>query len=393
LKKTGLILRGCFKAWLVWGHFPKASSLIANRIGAFGCSPKPKAAVPKLQFWNGLIAAVVLAVLTVGCGAIDSYYICGAKEQRNTLAILFGLLNEKIEDEEEQFAVVREIANVYAEAGEHGRLINFLNDIVQRNPQNAYNGYYRFMSAFAHTQQEAYPVAALYFDTIVKNYPDLVIKGQSLHFTCLNQLITLVKDSGQLIGYYEELISRFTEQIDLGATYFMLAQAYEQTDKWNTAIQTYTQFLTCKETKVPGFPNADIYARQMVNFNNSPKDWTFESLDSLVAAVKDALDAGSSFRLEQCRAKANFFARSWEQKDADNVRTIVFKLSDLMLDSQIRYDDNLDNGSNANEAYLRTVGWYQIPIWYLYFRKIYFPADPETHGRWEWAGVYYGERF
>jgi len=43
---------------------------------------------------------------------------------------------------------------------------------------------------------------------------------------------------------------------------------------------------------------------------------------------------------------------------------------------------------------LRTWGWHQyLSTWYLYFRKIYFPADPEIHGRWEWAGIYYGEKF
>ncbi|MDR1596788.1 MAG: tetratricopeptide repeat protein, partial [Treponema sp.] len=46
------------------------------------------------------------------------------------------------------------------------------------------------------------------------------------------------------------------------------------------------------------------------------------------------------------------------------------------------------------EAYLRTWGWSQyISTWYLYFRKINFPSDPEIHGRWEWAGIYYGEKF
>ena len=24
--------------------------------------------------------------------------------------------------------------------------------------------------------------------------------------------------------------------------------------------------------------------------------------------------------------------------------------------------------------------------------KVNFPADPEIHGRWEWAGIYFGEK-
>jgi hypothetical protein len=71
-----------------------------------------------------------------------------------------------------------------------------------------------------------------------------------------------------------------------------------------------------------------------------------------------------------------------------------FNLSDFMRGNRIRYETELDAGSNANEAYLRTWGWSQyISVWYFYFRKINFPLDPEIHGRWEWAGVYYGEKF
>jgi hypothetical protein len=64
------------------------------------------------------------------------------------------------------------------------------------------------------------------------------------------------------------------------------------------------------------------------------------------------------------------------------------------MNHRIRYAQTLAPGSNSTEAYLRTQGWSQyINVWYLYFHKIYFPENPEIHGRWEWAGVYYGEKF
>jgi hypothetical protein len=64
-----------------------------------------------------------------------------------------------------------------------------------------------------------------------------------------------------------------------------------------------------------------------------------------------------------------------------------------MDNGRIYFEDKLDKDSNSREAYLKTWGWTQhITTWYLYFRKIYFPADPEIHGRWEWAGIYYGQK-
>jgi hypothetical protein len=201
------------------------------------------------------------------------------------------------------------------------------------------------MTAYAYIQQDAFPVAALYFDLIIKNYPDLLVRGESVHFIALNQLITLVKNQEQLVWYYEELISRFPDKIDPGVTYFMLGQAYERTGEWNGAIRA-------------------------------------------------ALDSANSARLLLYRAKVNFFARSWEQEDEDNAGMAEFNLSDFMRGNRIRYAPELDANSNASEAYLRTWGWSQyISTWYFYFRKIYFPPDPEIHGRWEWAGVYYGEKF
>jgi tetratricopeptide (TPR) repeat protein len=290
--------------------------------------------------------------------------------------------------------VVQEIANEYARRKEYGRLISFLNGWSNKHPDDPFISYYLLMTAYAYIQQDAYPVAALYFDMILKNFPDFIVRGESIHFISLNQLITLTHNQEHLVWYYEELLARFSEKIDPGLTYFMLGQAYESIGEWNSAIQAYTQFLPYYGTVIPGFSNAYTYAKQIVDFNNSRKDWTFESLNAMLDAIKATLDTGNSYRLFQYRAKVNFFARTWGQEDDDTAEETEFYLSDFMQGNRIRYAAALDAGSNANEAYLRTWGWAQyISTWYFYFRKIYFPPDPEIHGRWEWAGVYYGEKF
>jgi tetratricopeptide (TPR) repeat protein len=329
-----------------------------------------------------------------GSGRIEPYYITGSPQDRETLRDLFVLLAEESSSGEDQCAIIREIANTYLRLKEYGKLIYFLSSRTNMFPGDPYNSYYLLMIGYAYMRQEARPVAARFFDLIVKNYPDLTITGESIHLVCLNQLIDLVDNPEQRVWYYQELISRFPDKIDLGVAYFMLARAYERIGEWNGAIQAYTQYLPYMGTNIPGFPNADNYAKQLVDFNNSPKDWTFENLNALVNTVKTALDGGNSARLWQYRAKVNFFARSWEQQETDDSGMAEFNLSDFMRGNRIRYADNLDAGSNAAEAYLRTWGWSQyISTWYLYFRKIYFPSDPEIHGRWEWAGVYYGEKF
>ncbi len=333
------------------------------------------------------------ALSIIPAGA-DPYYIAGNERDREILRELFKLLGAEGRPGEEQFSVVREIANELLRQKEYGKLTNFINGWVSRHPEDPYNAYLLLMAAYVYLQQDAAPVAAVYFDRIVKNYPDLTVRGESIHLISLKKLIELGGKNEQRVWYYQELISRFPDQVDLGSTYFMLAQSYERIGEWDAAIRTYTKFLPYYSSSIPGFPDAFGYAKKIVDFNNSPKDWSFETLDALLEAVKSAFDAGSSARLRRYQAKVNFFAMSWEQENTDTVSMVEFNFSDFMVGNRIRYAPTVDASSNANEAYLRSWGWSQrISTWYLYFRKINFPSDPEIHGRWEWAGVYYGEKF
>lgn len=325
---------------------------------------------------------------------VNSYYICGSKGEKEALKELWGLFAEKKLTGMERFALIREIADVYQRQDEYEKLTNFLSEWVLKNPDDQSNGYYLLMIAYSYIKQDSPDVAAMYFNMIVKKYPDLIVKGSSIHLECLKQLIVLVDTPKEKIWCYEELISRFQGSIDLGTTWFMLGKTYEQAGEWEKAIGAYAKFIPFYGAIIPGYPGAYDYAKQMVDFNNSSKNWTFENLPALMNTIKSALEEGNAYRLWQYRAKVNFFSRSWAQTDAEDSGTAEFNLPSFGNSSRISYAADLSPGSNANEAYLRTWGWNQFtPIWYFYFRKVNFPPDPEIHGRWEWAGVYYGERF
>jgi tetratricopeptide (TPR) repeat protein len=353
----------------------------------------------KTAFGSAFVFLAVFPLLT-SCGlqaenpGIDPYYITGSNENREYFLELFTLLKQEEPGSEGEFAVTREIAANFARLRDFDRLIHFLNEKTINNPSNPYNGYYLLMIAYAHIQLDSLPIAALYFDLIIENYPDLIINDESIHLVCLRQLINLSGSPERQVWYYRELISRFPDKIDLGTAYFMLGQACESIGDWNSAIQAYTNYLPYTGTIIPGFPNADQYAKQQVDFSKSPKDWSFESLPALRQAIEDALDSSNARALMRYQAKVNFFARSWEQVETDDSGMVDFNLAEFMYNNRIRYASTLDSSSNATEAFLRTTGWSRyLPTWYLYFRKIYFPQDPEIHGRWEWAGIYYGEKF
>ncbi|MCL2442317.1 MAG: tetratricopeptide repeat protein [Treponema sp.] len=344
-----------------------------------------------------VIISMFLFIFTA-CGYetldIDQYFITGSKADKENFIELFKLLEMEEPGSEGEFAVIKEIATSYARLKDYDRLIQFLSARTIDNPADPYNGYYYLMIAYAFSQQDSEPIAALYFDLIIKNYPDLIINDESIHFVCLRNLINLNDDPERQVWYYNELISRFPDKINLGITYFMLGQACERIGDWNGAIMAYTNYLPFTGTIIPGFPNADQYAKHKVDFSRSAKDWTFESLNALRRAIEAALDESNAWTLMQYQTKVNFFARSWEQIETDEIGMTRFSLAQFMYGNRIRYASTLDTSSNANEAFLRTTGWSPaLPTWYLYFRKVNFPQDPEIHGRWEWAGIYYGEKF
>ena len=112
-----------------------------------------------------------------------------------------------------------------------------------------------------------------------------------------------------------------------------------------------------------------------------------------IEAVKRAIRNYDWRSLDKYKAKVNFFSMSWKQDEMDANSQEVFSMRAWMRGNRIRFSEELDETSNSNEAYLRTWGWSTyVPVWYLYFRKINFPLDPDIHGTWEWAGIYMGNK-
>ena len=252
------------------------------------------------------------------------------------------------------------------------------------------------MTAYAYLENDAEPIAEYYFERIINNYSDLKIQGKSIHFLCLQHLIQISKSSANKISYFNQLISRFPNNVSITELYYRLAIEYENEGEWNQAVRTYTLFLDQDDAstiQIAGVPNAFLKAKQLIDFNNSSKDWTFESLDALVTAVKRAISNYNYKALDRYKSKVNFFAMSWRQDETDTNAQENFSMRSFMRGNRIRYSAELDSTSSPTEAYLRTTGWSNyVNVWYLYFRKVNFPADPEIHGRWEWAGIYFGEK-
>jgi tetratricopeptide (TPR) repeat protein len=361
------------------------------------------------------VLALIVVLLVVAAGVVvasrrtqqagrEVYYMNVAPARRVVLEKLFELLARPGKKADEDFSLVREIANQYGMLGDNQRIINFLSEWVERHPRDPYNSYYLLRVADCYLAMDAPTVAALYLNEIVHTCPDLIVREKSIHLACLRLLTRLASNPDTRAWYYQQLIARFPKEIDLGYAYFMLGQVAEKRGAWEDAIDAYDHFIPFYGAIIPGFPGAYSYAKQMVDFYNEEKNYstpatkfarTFSTLDAALRTVKGLLASGDLTGLWQYRARANFFARPWSQMNRDDERATQFSDATFVAaQTTIHYDARLSPGSGANDAYLRTWGWARLnAVWYFCFHKIYFPLDPELHGRWEWAGIYYGERF
>ncbi|MBL8965769.1 MAG: tetratricopeptide repeat protein [Spirochaetaceae bacterium] len=344
-------------------------------------------------FASVLAGAILLASGLASCSSPRSAYLVGTREQKTELAELFAFLDANAADPVERFAAARQISNILLREKEYGRLTALLTGLAAERGSDPYVAWYLFAAAYAYDQAGSAPIAALYYDRIVKNLPDLEVDGKSIHHECLQRLIEAEAAPERRIEYYKDLIARFPERIDMGRILFLLGKEYEHVGDWNLAVKTYAKFLPYFGASIPGHPDAFQYARNVIEFYNSPKDWAYEDLQTLVGNIKAALAAGDPYKLRRYRAKVNFFAMSWHQDETDVNSQVLFDFAEFMSGGRIYAAPELDASSGPREAYLKTWGWSErLSTWYLYFRKVYFPADPEIHGRWEWAGIYFGDK-
>lgn len=338
-----------------------------------------------------IILIPLLAVFS--CTSPNSYYMTGPQEQRAELKNLFHHLENSAEKNESKFILLQQIIKILHEQGETEKLNLLLTTYVEKNPEDPFNAYYLFIVAQNYERGEAYPFATHYYERILRNYADLLVRGRSIHLLSLKELIQFSAHPENRVTYYKELLSRFENEIDKGLTYYRLARTYEELGEWDLSIQAYMNYLKYPETYVPGAPEAYTHVEQLVRlYTYDGSDWTVDNLDDLVGEVKKAINWGQPWKLNEFMSQINFFTTSWEQQESQVDESFVHNLG-TFLNSRVRCSAEIDTDSNAQEAYLKTTGWsYRIKTWYLYFRKIHFPADPEKHGHWEWAGIYLGEK-
>lgn len=331
-------------------------------------------------------------VLVFGCTSDDGYYIVGEDARRTELRDLLETLNAESIGPQEAALAAEQVAGHLVAAGHPERMTTFLTGLVEDDPQNPYNAFYLYLVAHAYLDQGAEPLAEHYLHRIVRRYPDVEVRGESIRYGALTTLIRICDKPSLHVEYYRELLDYYPDRIDTATTYYRLAKVHEDLGEWENAYAAYKRYLAEGGPPIPGAPDARQVVADAVEFYESSRDWTMDSLDDLVRSIKVSLYRKNPSQLLRHKAEVNFFSMTKEQMEADENSQITFDIGIFLTRSNVRYARDLEMNSNAREAYLRTWGWsHRIPTWYLYFRRVDFPADPDINGNWEWAGIFFGE--
>ena len=342
------------------------------------------------------LAMMIFVCVLTGCETEKSSFLVGDSQTKRELRTLLKRIDDSDSAPETRFIVNSQIINIYFEHAAYQKMNLFLTTYVVNHPDDQYNAYYLLLVAENYKQAAAYPFAVHYFERVLKNYSDLLLGGsRSVHHICLVNLVSMVDEPEIRVNYYKELLERFRDDIDRGSTYYHLARTYEELGKWDLAMQHFKEYLKYPDAGIRGNPNVREQVAQAVAFYDMPrKEWTSESLETLVSNIRNAIWARNIRRLNALRSGVGFFVRAWEEEDSVQELELLNDLT-IFFDQgkTVRSSAELDRNSNEKEAYLRTTGWgHRIPTWYLYFRMVDFPADPDVHGEWEWAGIYLGEK-
>ncbi|MFW6312412.1 MAG: hypothetical protein ACOC2N_00825, partial [Spirochaetota bacterium] len=206
----------------------------------------------------------------------------------------------------------------------------------------------------------------------------------------------LSPDPEDRVTYYQALLADYATTSNPGLLYYRLAENLALLGEWEAVYDAYRNVLRYPNLSVPGEPNAYRTVQDRVRFYDSPRSWTLPTVEDLRRVITWALVNKDTRTLARYKAGVNFFTRSWEQDFDDPNTTPLWDIGELLRSTRrgLSIDREISLDADGDEAYLWTYGWggLRIRTWYLYFRKVHFPPDPEIHGTWEWAGIYLGER-
>jgi len=302
------------------------------------------------------LLAMVLAFFIAQSGTREDFFIVGNADQRASLRSLFQLLAREDQPGATRFTLLHEITQRLRVQGEIPRINLLLTTYAAQNPTDPYGAHYLYEVAENYRQSGALPLARTYYRRIVKSLPDLVEKGESIHYLCLMNLIPLETDPSAKRMVFDELNARFRYKMTSPELFYAWGRASEAMGQWDEAQTAYYSFLKFSDPTVPGEPKAASRVHALVDLAQTDRSWIRQDLTELMGQLRRAILNNDTVTMESLRAKVGFFAVSWDNNDVTDTLSEAFDvrlfLRELVRQAnygsggEVRFNEKLDDASN-----------------------------------------------
>ena len=300
----------------------------------------------------------------------------------------------------------------------------FLSHILTQ-PQDPYNAYYLYNVGVHYMERGEILMGLWLLRSMYRQFPDLrLAQHPSIHYLILDILGRMEIDLDERIVAIQSILAfdelpRQSElslasslvdtisdkrMVDRGVWLYRLGKTYEMkaaqllkqnerqpgNENLQAAMESYRQFLSLDGVSVPEEPNAREIVSGKLNVYRANRNWYSDpNLNSLIRKIQYAIQQNNVRSVLYYQANGFFVLSSGYRDNLErNVMNIYLP---NFLGRGIQFG-NLSPESNNQEAWLYSTNWpFDLSTWYLYFRRIRYPANPEIDGNWEWAGIYLGD--
>lgn len=344
------------------------------------------------------LGALGLAVFLLLSISPESLYLQDLGDQKAPMEELLHIQKDDRLTSEGLFIVNSRIQRLLESAGRPDLENLFLSTYAASHGEDPFLTYYYYQVAENYRKRKAEAFAAIYYERILKNYPDLIYRGESLHKTALERLIEVSPDPRKRLDFLNFWIQNYSDPEILPRMQYYLGQTLEALGEYEPALEAYRIFLSHPDTLIPGEPQAWKKTREYVDFYRSSKAWVRPTLESLVSSLKDAFGRSDIRSIETLRSKRGFSILTWstmeaaKETDMENREFVADQVRSRA--SPIAITGEVHRDSTDREVFLKSTGWSFAlsPVFYLHLKKVDFLADPEINGGWEWVGLYMGEK-
>lgn len=269
-------------------------------------------------------------------------------------------------------------------------LIHLLNSHIYSFPKDPNNTYYLNFIGKLLLQLEADKHAVFYFTQSITLLP--YNQAPKITFETLSLLSKIEYNIDKKIEYNLMLLKKYPKQANHSDVFYTLGNLYDSKAEWNLAYEAYDNLLSSSHTsRSPAIQQKieSIFFRVKRHKTRPSKVWN--TVQEAKQAVHRGLYTHNGPYIKSLQSR-NFFTVQWYESITDtNAYIPTFDLVPVLLHSKLSFESNFSPHSTSTQVLWKTYGWGRVGTWQMVFRQIQQPDTPSLNGKWEWAGIYFGE--